>query len=125
MLAKFILLLSAAVFTIYGVICLFAPQVASGYAGLHMTNGDAYAEIGAMYGGLQTGVGIFCAMGALQTQHTRSALTLLALVIGLLAFGRLYSALTTNDVTTMYTWGALGYELFTAATAAIALRQMK
>ncbi|MEP0203142.1 MAG: DUF4345 family protein [Halioglobus sp.] len=125
MLGKFILLLSALVFTVYGLVCLYAPEVAAGYAGLEMTNGDAYAEIGAMYGGLQTGVGLFCLMGLLQPQHTRSALTLLAMVIGLLTFGRLYSALTAEDAVTTYTWGALGYEFFTAVTATIALRQLK
>jgi len=78
-----------------------------------------------MYGGLQTGMGLFCAIGAIQSQHTRSALLLLALVIGLLAFGRLYATITGAGAVTAYTWGALGYELFTAAVAAIALRQMK
>ena len=125
MLGKFILLLSAFALTIYGLVCLFAPEVAAGYAGLEMTNGNAYAEIGAMYGGLQTGMGLFCAIGAMQSRHTRSALLLLALVIGLLAFGRLYSAITGAGAVTAYTWGALGYELFTAAVAAIAMRQMK
>ena len=125
MLGKLILLLSALVFTIYGLVCLFAPGVAASYAGLEMTNGNAYAEIGAMYGGLQTGMGLFCAIGAMQARHTRSALLLLALVIGLLAAGRLYSTLTGEGAVTAYTWGALGYEVFTAVVAAIALRQMK
>jgi len=125
MLGKFILLLSALVFTLYGLVCLFAPEVAAGYAGLEMTNGNAYAEIGAMYGGLQTGMGLFCVIGVVQSRHTRSALLLLALVIGLLAFGRLYSTIFGAGAVTAYTWGAVGYEFFTAVVAAIALRQMR
>ena len=125
MLGKLILWLSAVVFTVYGLVCFFAPEVGAGYAGLDMTNGNAYAEIGAMYGGLQTGIGLFCAIGALQPRHTRSALLLLALVIGLLTLGRLYSTLTGSEAVTAYTYGALGYEFFTAVVAAIALRQMK
>ncbi len=121
MLGKFILWLSAVVFTLYGLACLFNPGLAAGYAGLEMTNGNAYAEMGAMYGGLQTGVGLFCAIAAMRAAHRSSGLLLLVLGIGLLAAGRLFSMLTTGDAVTAYTYGALGYECFTAVVAALAL----
>jgi hypothetical protein len=124
MLDRGILWLSAVVFTAYGLNCLFNPGLAADYAGLAMTNGDAYAEVGAMYGGLQTGVGLFCAIGATRIEHRRSALLLLALGIGLLAIARLISALTGSEAVSAYTWGALAYEAFTAVVAWWALRRL-
>jgi hypothetical protein len=122
-LGKIILWVSAIVFIGYGVACLLDPGLAAGYAGLSITNGDAYSEMGAMYGGLQTGFGVFCLLGALQATYYRPALMLLVLCIGLLALGRLYSTFTGVDAVGGYTWGAMGYEFSTAILAAIALRR--
>jgi len=123
MLGKFVLWVAAATFTIYGLICFFDPSVAADYAGLAMTNGNAVAEIGAMYGGLQTGIGLFCALAATRPQHFRSGLVVLALGIGLLAAGRLYSTLINGDPVTAYTWGALVFEIVLASLATLALKQ--
>lgn len=122
MLGKFVLWVSAITFTAYGLVSFFDPAVPAGFAGLEMTNGNAFAEIGAMYGGLQTGVGLFCLVAALQPSHYRSGLMVLALGIGLLAAGRLYSTLLGGSPVTAYTWGALVYEFVTAGLAIIALR---
>jgi hypothetical protein len=123
MLGKFVLWFSAAMFTAYGLACLFAPDLPMGYAGLAATSGDAVPEIAAMYGGLQTGFGLFCLLGALQATYYRPALVLLVLCIGLLALGRCYWALTAGVEVGGYTWGAAAYELVTAALAALALRK--
>lgn len=123
MLGKIILWVSAVTFTAYGLTCFFSPGVPAGYAGLVMSNGDAFAEIGAMYGGLQTGFGIFCAVAALKQEYFRAGLLLLVVCIGLLAFGRLYSTLVGTGEVGFYTWGAMVYEFATAAIAAIALRR--
>ncbi len=122
MFAKLLLSISAIVFVTYGLVCFFAPEVPAGYAGLVMTNGDAYAEIGAMYGGLQTGFGVFCAIAALRNEYTRAGLLLLAICIGTLALGRLYSMLVGGNPVGFYTYGAFTYELATAVLAAVALR---
>ena len=123
MLGKFVLWVAAVVFTAYGLVCFFDPSVAAGFAGLTMTNGNAVAEIGAMYGGLQTGIGVFCGLAAMRPAHYRSGLLVLALGIGLLAVGRLYSTLVNDDPVTAYTWGALVFEMLLAGLAAVALRQ--
>ena len=123
MLGKFVLWVAAVVFTAYGLVCFFDPSVAAGFAGLDMTNGNAVAEIGAMYGGLQTGIGLFCALAALRPEHFRSGLLVLALGIGLLALGRLYATVVNDDPVTAYTWGALVFEVVLASLAGIALRQ--
>jgi hypothetical protein len=123
MLGKFVLWVAAVVFTAYGLVCFFDPSVAAGFAGLAMTNGNAVAEIGAMYGGLQTGIGLFCALAAMRPEHFRSGLLVLALGIGLLALGRLYSTVVNDDPVTAYTWGALVFEVVLASLAGLALKQ--
>jgi hypothetical protein len=122
-LGKIILWISAVIFISYGLMCLFSPQLPAGYAGLAITNGDAFAEIGAMYGGLQTGFGLFCLLGAVKAELYRPALTLLVLVIGSLALGRLYSTLVNGEAVGIYTYGAMAYEFTTAIVAGIALRK--
>ena len=123
MLGKVILWVSAVIFIAYGLVCFFSPGLPAGYAGLAITNGDAFAEICAMYGGLQTGVGLFCLVAALKHEHYRSGLLLLMVAIGLLAVGRLYSTLVGIDEVGFYTWGAMAYEFATAIIASIALRK--
>lgn len=59
MLGKFVLWFSAAMFIGYGIVCLISPTTATDYAGLALVTGDGLPEAGAMYGGLQTGFGIF------------------------------------------------------------------
>lgn len=124
MLGKIILWISAIVFVTYGLACFFAPGLPAGYAGLVLSNGDAYAEIGAMYGGLQTGFGLFCLLAAVKQEYTKAGLVLLVLCIGLLAIGRLFSTMTGTEAVAGYTWGAMAYEFTTAILAAIALRKL-
>jgi hypothetical protein len=121
-LGKIVLWVTAVMFTGYGIACLVSPALPAGYAGLAMTNGDAVAEIGAMYGGLQTGFGIFCLLGTFNKTYYRPALMLLVIAIGLLAVGRLYTALMADGSAGFYTWAAMSYEFATAILAAIALR---
>lgn len=123
MLGKIILWISAITFIAYGLACFFAPDLPAGYAGLVMSNGDAYAEIVAMYGGLQTGFGLFCLLAAVKEEYTKAGLVLLVLCIGLLAIGRLFSTLSGAEAVAGYTWGAMAYEFATAVIAGIALRK--
>lgn len=123
MLGKSILWLSAGIFTAYGLVCLFSPALPAAYAGLEFVSGDALPEIGAMYGGLQTGFGLFCLMGALKTDYYRPALMLLLLCIGGLALARCFWAFSGGGEISAYTYGAIGYEYTTAIIAGIALRR--
>jgi len=121
MLGKAVLWVSAFMFTAYGLVCFFSPAIPADNAGLVISNADAFAELGAMYGGLQTGFGLFCALGALQQAHYRSALVALVICIGLLAVGRLYATVVGSGQVGFYTWAAMGYEFATALLAAAAL----
>ena len=123
MLGKIVLWVTAITFLGYGIACLLSPDLPAGYAGLTMTNGDAFSEIGAMYGGLQIGIGLFCVVGVMNSPYFRPALMLLVLVIGGLATARLYSTLIGVDPVGGYTWGAMAYEFGTAILAVVALRK--
>lgn len=123
MLGKVILWITAILFTPYGIACLLSPELPAGYAGLEIISGDGYAEIGAMYGGLQIGFGLFCALGALRDEHYRTALLAVVCCVGLLGLSRLFSAMTGTEPVGTYTHGALVYEIATAVIAAAALRR--
>ncbi|EAQ96388.1 DUF4345 family protein [Congregibacter litoralis] len=119
------LILIAFIFAAYGVACILDPSLPARLAGLQITNGDGYAEMSAMYGGLQTGVGVFCLLGAFRSSMERSVLLLLVLGIGLLAATRALGALRTEEVLTVYTWGALAFETFVTAAAAALLSRAR
>ena len=123
MLGKVVLWVSTLIFVSYGLTCLFSPDVPAQYAGLRMTNGDAIAEISAMYGGLQTGLGLFCLLAALNPNFYKTGLVVLIFCIGSLALARLYSTLLITDPVSAYTWGAMTYEFATTILAALALRK--
>ena len=123
MLAKAILWISAAAFVSYGLMCLFDPNVPAEFAGLQIANGDGYSELGAMYGGLQTGFGLFCALGALRAELQRPVLVSLVLMMGGLALGRLYSTVTGIESVGGYTYGAMAFEFAIAILSALALRK--
>lgn len=117
------LLLVGLIFAAYGVACALDPMLAARLAGVEAVNGDGYAELGAMYGGLQTGLGLFLVLAALRPQLQSAALLLLVMGIGLLAALRGTSALRSDDLLTAYTWGALAFEgLVTAIAAGLLLR---
>jgi len=122
MLGKIVLWASAIMFIAYGLACLISPAIPANYAGLAMNTGDAFAEIGAMYGGLQTGFGVFCLLGALRQELYRPALVSLVLMVGGLALARLYSTLTGDEAVGSYTYGAIAFEFTTAILAGVALK---
>jgi hypothetical protein len=123
-LGKIVLWVSAVIFTSYGLTCLFSPDVPARYAGLIMSNGDAIVEIGAMYGGLQTGFGLFCLLAALKPSFYKPGLAVLVFCVGSLALARVYSTLLITEPVTAYTWGAMTYESLTAILATLALRKI-
>lgn len=125
MLGKVILWISTAVFVSYGLVSLVSPAVPAGFAGLVISNGNAYGEIASMYGGLQTGIGVFCLMAAIRPDFYRAGLALIAIGIGALAVARLIAVLTNAEPVTSYTYGALVYEFLTATLATIALLKDK
>jgi len=125
MLSKIVLWMAAIGFTPYGFMCLIDPSTATDYAGLSMTNGDAFVEISAMYGGLQVGLGLLCLLGALKPRFTHTSLTAVAFVIGGLVIGRSVGFFVGSDPVTSYTYGALVFEWLLTTLSILALRQSR
>ncbi len=122
MFAKTVLWLTAAILGGYGVACAISPELPAGYIGYTLTNADARIEAAAMYGGVQTAIGLFCILAALKPAYTRTGLVVVLFVFVGLASTRLLGFLMSADPTTVYTHGALVYEITTLVFAAIALR---
>jgi len=116
-----LLLVVGLIFLAYGVACAIDPGLAARLAGLKIVNGDGYAELAAMYGGLQSGVGLYLILAAFRPTLQRGSLLLLVLGIGLLACLRGAGALRAEDAVTAYTWGALAFESIVTASAALLL----
>jgi len=123
MAARVFLALSALVWLPYGLFCFFQPEYLEQAAGVFASTATGTIELRAMYGGLQTGFGLFCLLGALRREFFRPALTALLLVVGGLALARLYSTATSADPVGGYTWAAMAYEFTTATLAGLALRK--
>jgi hypothetical protein len=118
---KILLYVAGLIFTGYGLACLVNPEIATSAAGLAATNGDGMTEIGAMYGGFQTGFGLFCLLCARRSDYAAAGLWALLLGIGLLAAGRSYHALLATEPLTVYSYGAIAFESLLTVLAAVAL----
>ena len=131
------LVLAGAVFLAYGVVCWVNPELPAEYAGLFIATHNGYAEIAAMYGGLQSSFGAILIVSAFLKGYLRPGLWLILICIGTLAAARASVALSGLDSSfqvansslgidvsssfTSYTWGALAFEVFLAVWAGLAL----
>ena len=134
---KILLVLAGAVFLAYGVVCWVNPELPAEYAGLFIASHNGYAEIAAMYGGLQSSFGAILIVSAFLKGYLRPGLWLILICIGTLAAARASVALSGLDSSfqvansslgidvsssfTSYTWGALAFEVFLAVWAGLAL----
>lgn len=108
----------------YGLYCLFVPSTLTTFAGLSPTTLTAEVEIRAMYGGLQTAVGVVAAIGALYPRRTEGVLlTLSCLYLGL-CLTRTGSALILGDAS-VYTLGAASFEGLSALICIWLLRKTR
>ena len=123
MLGKFVLWATGLGFLAYGLACLYSPDIPAAYIGYIMTNANAFAEVSAMYGGLQAGFGLWCIFGALNQAYSRAALLSIVFSIGALAIGRAIGLSQSVGDAGGYTYGAIVYESITALLAIISIRK--
>jgi hypothetical protein len=122
MLGKIVLWVTGLGFFAYGIACLIDPALPSGYIGYHLSGADAYIEVSGMYGGLQAGFGLWCLLGALNSQYYRACLISIVFTIGALALGRVFGLSQVMGEPGGYSYGAIVYESTTTLLALIALR---
>lgn len=136
-LPNLLLLFTGVVFFGYGIICWIDPELPAQYAGLFIATHNGYAEMAAVYGGLQTTLGAVFMASSFLKGYLRPGLWLLFIVVGGIAAARGSVALSDLDSSfqvagetlgmamsssfTAYTWGALAFESLVTLLAGIAL----
>jgi len=116
------LALSALLWTPYGLWCLVRPEVLAEVAGVTATTPTAVAEVRAMYGGLQTAVGLLALLALARPALRRGVVTTLGMLTGGLGLARLLAVVLGAGLSS-YTAGALVIELGSVAWAAALLRR--
>jgi hypothetical protein len=109
MVARVFLGLQALLFIPYGLYCLVDPSVLSGAAGVQAVSVTGNIELQTMYGGLQTSVGVLCALAVFNTAYQRIAMVALLFIFAGLAVPRVTLALMNGDFSG-YTTFAMSFE---------------
>jgi hypothetical protein len=114
---KIFLGLNALIFVGYGLYCLAVPSVIADQTGMQLATGVATTEVRAMYGGLQTAIGLLALAGILRPAVQPAALLVLAFLLFGLASGRMVGIVLDTDPGT-YNFAAVAFEATFAAIAA-------
>ena len=119
---RLFLALEALVWLPYGVFCFFQPGALAESAGVVASSATASVEIRAMYGGLQTGIGVLVALSLFRPALRRPALVLLVFLCGGLGLSRVLGAVLDAEMSG-YTGFALVFELASLGVAGWLLRR--
>ena len=106
----------------YGLYCLFVPSTLTTVAGLVPSTLTAEVEIRAMYGGLQSAVGVLALIGALRPAQTQGVLLALVCIYLGLCSTRASSAILLGDGSS-YSVGAAIFESLSALICFVLLRK--
>jgi len=99
----------AVLFLPYGIYCFFAPGALAEIAGVASTTATGSTELRAMYGGLQTGIGLLAAVALWRPDLVRPALITVAFVGGGLFTARITGS-TLDYGWSQYTGMGLAFE---------------
>jgi len=97
----------------YGLLCLFVPSYLSEVAGVVASSATGTLELRAMYGGLQSAIGVLAAVALFRPTLVRPALLAQVFLCSGLFLARVVG-LVFDAGLSGYTVGALGFELFIA-----------
>ena len=121
MLTPLFLYVSGLGWFLYGLYCFFQPQALGDIAGLGASAPSGATELRAMYGGLQTAIGLIAFIGAREIRAQRTVLLAFVCLYGGLASARALAAISHGDHSA-YTLGALGYEALSCLISVALLR---
>lgn len=106
----------------YGLYCFFVPTALADMNVITAVSATGTVEIRAMYGGLQTALGVLALVGLLRAPMVKPALVALAFATGGLFSARLLGAAIAGDFSG-YTVGALVFEVLATLIAVLLLRK--
>lgn len=109
MATKIFLGFNAVVFIGYGLMCLVSPAVVADQTGMQLATGVASTEVRAMYGGLQTAIGLLALAGLLRPGLQASVLLTLVFLYFGLASGRMLGIVVDAEPGS-YNLGAVAFE---------------
>ena len=104
------------VFIGYGLVCLASPEVVANATGMNLATSTASVEVRAMYGGLQTAVGLLAALAVMRAEWRAPILLCVGVLFFGLASGRLLGIVVDSDASG-YNFGALAFEVVSAGVA--------
>lgn len=119
-LGRWVLGVTAAIFIGYGLICFLYPSFVASIVSLEPAAESALIELRAMYGGLQTAIGLLALSGALMADLRRPTLLMILLLLGGLALARAFAFMISGSWD-FYNVFALVYETATALAALVAV----
>jgi hypothetical protein len=122
--AKPYLLFTVLVWLPWGLMCVFDITLIADIIGVSAMTPSGNSDLRAMYGGVQTAVGLIAALALYDTRFFPNLLFTLAFVGTCLALSRTYG-LFVDDSSTAYTWGVLAYEYFAGISSMIWLRVLR
>jgi len=120
--ARVFLGLVAVLFVPYGIYCFFAPGFLAGAAGVAATSATGSTELRAMYGGLQTGLGLLAGLALVRADLVRPALLAVAFAGGGLFCARITGS-ALDSGWSQYTAIALALEVTLLGASALLLRR--
>ena len=123
MLGRILLFGVGLIFAIYGFVCLTQPEAATRYSGLVLTGAKAEAEVAAMYGGLQIGLGVLFLAGTFRSQYLYVGLVAMVVTLGSLALGRGFGLVVYGLST--YNLAAFAFETVASILGILSLRQLQ
>jgi hypothetical protein len=118
--ARILLGANGAAFALYGLACMFSPEIVGEYSGMQLMNPGSLTEVAAMYGGLQAGLGVVFLSSAFRPARAGDGLRLMVVLLGSLALGRTVGLLAYGY--SAYNVSALVYESVVALLAFAAIK---
>ena len=111
-------------FVLYGVFCFVQPDAILNFIGYAATTDDASTEFLAMYGGVQTAIGLFGLYAVMNPSNLRANMFLLSIVFAFLAASRAYGYLAFENLGG-YTLIAIVFETVSLILCLVGFRREK
>ena len=121
---RLFLAVSALVWLLYGLLCFFDPAYLAQIAGVASSSATGTIELRAMYGGLQTALGVLAGVAFFRPSLQRPALVALAFLCAGLFTARLLGALLGADFSP-YTMMGMLFELLSSTFATRLLARLQ
>lgn len=119
---RIFLIVSAFIWLPYGLMCFFFPGLVGGFNGIQPIADTGLIEFKAIYGGLQSGMGLMVLFALMNSRFERPALLMLVFLCGFMALAR-FIATDFDVAVSFYTYMALVLEGATALLAFWLLRE--